>query len=340
MSAVLDRLYASAVDEGALSGFLEGLADWLGVSHVQIVRRHAREPLSVGVGEWPAGRLGDRETAGLGLTGRWPAFTWTFAGPSGAAFTLACDCRMDRQALVRDKLELVRPHLARAACMSGEIAAAERSSEMLINVLDSICYGVAVVDPEGALVLWNQEARRLIRSADALAISSGVLRLKEPQDSDRWLEVVQRVAQGLGDDSVMFGVRGGDGRQRLQLLLIPLLPVEPWSGPGARSRVLVILSDLDRVGLVRPDLVAGMFGLTPSEGRLAHALLLGKSLTEAAEFLGISINTAKTQLNGLFHKTGTRRQPELAQLFHLIPFPSHSEGIQGHDPNGKSSSVC
>jgi DNA-binding CsgD family transcriptional regulator len=38
------------------------------------------------------------------------------------------------------------------------------------------------------------------------------------------------------------------------------------------------------------------------------------SLARAAESLGISINTAKTQLTSIFRRTGVRSQKELAQL--------------------------
>jgi DNA-binding CsgD family transcriptional regulator len=53
------------------------------------------------------------------------------------------------------------------------------------------------------------------------------------------------------------------------------------------------------------------FGLTPAEARLAVHLVTGKSLRSAAAKLGISYETARSQLKNIFNKTGTGRQAEL-----------------------------
>ena len=55
------------------------------------------------------------------------------------------------------------------------------------------------------------------------------------------------------------------------------------------------------------------FRLTPAETNLAIALLREHRLTDAAESLGISINTARTQLKGIFHKLGVNSQPAMMQ---------------------------
>jgi DNA-binding CsgD family transcriptional regulator len=61
------------------------------------------------------------------------------------------------------------------------------------------------------------------------------------------------------------------------------------------------------------------FGLTPAEARLACALLAGGTLKDAATRIGISPNTAKTQLQVVFQKTRTGRQQELVSLLRSIP---------------------
>ena len=80
---------------------------------------------------------------------------------------------------------------------------------------------------------------------------------------------------------------------------------------------------------VDPDLVpllqlieAGtpMHTLTPAEARLALAVADGLSPTDAAEQLGITVQTARTHLKRVFHKTATTRQAELVKLV-LAEFP-------------------
>lgn len=57
-----------------------------------------------------------------------------------------------------------------------------------------------------------------------------------------------------------------------------------------------------------------IIGLTPAEARLASALLQGTSLDEAAAQLGVTRNTIRTQLRGLFIKTDTHRQSDLLRV--------------------------
>lgn len=59
------------------------------------------------------------------------------------------------------------------------------------------------------------------------------------------------------------------------------------------------------------EAVANVLGLTQSEIAFCQRLLLGKSLIEAAEQLGITQGTARTRLKTIFQKTGTSRQSEL-----------------------------
>lgn len=55
-------------------------------------------------------------------------------------------------------------------------------------------------------------------------------------------------------------------------------------------------------------------GLTAAESRLAVRLLTGESLRSAAAALGITYESARSQLKSIFQKTGTHRQGELIAL--------------------------
>ena len=57
-----------------------------------------------------------------------------------------------------------------------------------------------------------------------------------------------------------------------------------------------------------------VFGITPAEAKLVAHLVDGLTLTAAAEALGVSRNTARTQLSSIFTKTGVNRQMQLVKL--------------------------
>lgn len=104
--------------------------------------------------------------------------------------------------------------------------------------------------------------------------------------------------------------------------LTDLLNVE-WEGTvvgtgflGVRPTKTGWLVVYKRVGEARPErlhAIGTALGCTRAEVRLLVVLLEGSGLPEAAEKLCVSQNTVKTQLAGLFQKTGTRRQVDLVR---------------------------
>ena len=101
----------------------------------------------------------------------------------------------------------------------------------------------------------------------------------------------------------------------LLVTVAPLMQMgaRPWF---ERTGVLVKISDP-----LRPPSEAVLqqgFGLTAAEARLACALLGGGTLRDVASRIGVSANTAKTQLQVVFQKTRTGRQQELVSLLRSI----------------------
>ena len=83
--------------------------------------------------------------------------------------------------------------------------------------------------------------------------------------------------------------------------------------------VLVFLSDPEAAEEPDDAVLRRLYGLTRAESRLAGALMRGKSLGEAANELGITYHTARTQVKSVFGKTGTRRQGELIRILSSLP---------------------
>jgi DNA-binding CsgD family transcriptional regulator len=63
-----------------------------------------------------------------------------------------------------------------------------------------------------------------------------------------------------------------------------------------------------------PQVLHGLFDLTPAETRLAMALACGLSLRQAAASNGNRFSTARSQLETVFRKTGTNKQGQLVAL--------------------------
>jgi DNA-binding CsgD family transcriptional regulator len=62
-----------------------------------------------------------------------------------------------------------------------------------------------------------------------------------------------------------------------------------------------------------------LYGLTPTEARLADLLLEGLEVRDIANRLTMTLETARFHLKRVLAKTGTRRQTELMRLMLSLP---------------------
>ena len=95
------------------------------------------------------------------------------------------------------------------------------------------------------------------------------------------------------------------------MLVVPVRSADTLSVAAAAA---IFVTDPDSVQVTPESILRALYGLTPAEARLASELLQLRTVEESAEILGVSLNTARTQLKRLFEKTNTRRQSELLQL--------------------------
>jgi DNA-binding CsgD family transcriptional regulator len=113
-------------------------------------------------------------------------------------------------------------------------------------------------------------------------------------------------------------------RQLKAPILIRILPIEAAArSPFLGARALLMLLDLSERTAPHCGLLTRVLGLTAAEAKLASLIGAGDSLERAAERLGISSLTARTQIKAVFSKTSTHRQGELvALLSRLWLFPT------------------
>lgn len=82
----------------------------------------------------------------------------------------------------------------------------------------------------------------------------------------------------------------------------------------AANAAILVVTPVAPPGVPSVELLRSLFDLTPAEVRLARALAAGKTLREAAELLGVTHNTVRTQLRGVLEKVGCERQGDLVAL--------------------------
>ena len=114
---------------------------------------------------------------------------------------------------------------------------------------------------------------------------------------------------------------GGESRPRaFQLSRDPWMDIfvapvpERLLTPGSTSAAIVYVSGDLWSRADRCDQLVDLFGLLPSEAALAWAIAQGRSIAEAAQELGITVETARNYSKKIYSKTGAGGQAELVRI--------------------------
>ncbi|CAM3319692.1 response regulator [Halomonas lysinitropha] len=181
------------------------------------------------------------------------------------------------------------------------------------RALDLVAPGMVLIDGQGHVTFANQRAHRLIEEADALLLNDTL--------SARGSE--SRPLRKAIADASQASQRGEEPVYSLRLPHRPgdhgLLVMVCAMGLGASAEqddtsVVVLLSAPDQRPPLPEGVLASLFGLTPTETRIAMALLEGLRTEEIAARMGISPTTVAFHLRNLFQKTETHRQADLIAL--------------------------
>ncbi|UPG73910.1 LuxR C-terminal-related transcriptional regulator [Roseomonas gilardii subsp. gilardii] len=219
------------------------------------------------------------------------------------------------------------PHLRRAAEMHHRLASPHaRPDGPLVEILNRLACGLMLADSRGALIWANRAASRMLEEADGIGTErQGNLRAGSPGMTRLLRDLVNRAA--LGQHAALPLPRAS-GKVSLALQAMPItvreverhrqvLPASP------RASVLLLLTDPARGAMPTPEIcqqLREIYGLTTAEAGVAAWAAQGIGLPEVGQILGITVNTVRTHVRRVFHKTGVRSQAELArQVERLAP---------------------
>lgn len=164
-------------------------------------------------------------------------------------------------------------------------------------------------------VIWkNQAADAELASGCGLVLRAGTLRAIDRSADQRLAATVDWAAkldEGLEArrDSVPIVLGGGHGEPANVCWVI------------ADSGVILVAINDSAAANDRLKRASLIYGISTSQAALASEIIAGRDLREASENLGISINTARTQLQRMFDKTGVRSQAALVRALLSVAAP-------------------
>jgi DNA-binding NarL/FixJ family response regulator len=206
--------------------------------------------------------------------------------------------------------------LTQSAAKPSPSAEASGDATLGLATLNRIPMGVVVVDAEASILFMNSLGREYLASGDGLTMSpAGLCRASRPVETAELHRLVKLVVNAGGEALAhALAVTREEADRPLSVVIAPL-PAEHNNGRVA----VLLIADPERQTLPSVDTVAKLFDLTDAEARLALALSEGQRIEDAAEKLGITLNSARTYLKRIFSKTDVTRQAELVRLILAAP---------------------
>lgn len=206
------------------------------------------------------------------------------------------------------RLDGLRPHLARASLMSARLGLkrAQGTKEAFARM------GLpAFLLDEGGVVL---EASDQASEAEPHIVwrGNGGIAFADPRATAQLGEAMAALDSDPEKASCSFPVRDADDRA---VLVAHLVPVQRSATDvfGASFAVLV-LTPVSAQRVPSAALLRSLFDLTTAEARVARGLALGSTLDEIATSGEVAITTVRSQLARVLEKTGCARQAEVVAL--------------------------
>ncbi|CAM4129742.1 helix-turn-helix transcriptional regulator [Kerstersia similis] len=223
----------------------------------------------------------------------------------------------------RQMLSALLPHFVQATQLSETMTQGRFAATLVDGHLERWPCALVLCDTQGQVQWLNRQAKTLLYRSAGLQVRNGELRAGLPGTQKRLAKACQEALQR--DSATYLALETLQGR--LQLALQPVTPAHESSA----SYLLISIATEDQTGLVPPDALRALFDLTEAEAQLASALVAGMTVEQYAQKRGVTVGTARYQLNQVLVKSGARRQADLVRRVlnsaaaHLAVLGQHME---------------
>ncbi|AZI36126.1 hypothetical protein NT2_04_02020 [Caenibius tardaugens NBRC 16725] len=175
------------------------------------------------------------------------------------------------------------------------------------DMMRRLAFGWISLDAHGRVVETTEQAKRMLKYGQGLRIArNGRLTASDPQTERRLSAAMKAIASSPGERPRAMRISTDPW---LEMLLAPANGED--EGVAGSPVMIAYLQGDTQSESDRYEQIAELFGLLPSEARLALALSRGMSIAEAAENLGITVETARNYSKKIYAKMGARGQNDL-----------------------------
>jgi DNA-binding CsgD family transcriptional regulator len=177
-----------------------------------------------------------------------------------------------------------------------------------LTALDQLCAAVIVTDSGGLIIEMNRVGKAILRIEDGLLIRDGRFHARRVFETAKLARLIARATEGMAPTAGRMLIGKSDGLPPY-VVTVTSLPAEIL---GPRFAMILVVDPARHCPAERD--LAEFFGLSPTEARVAAALMSGKSLSDIAVISGVQITTVRTQLRSILRKVGVKRQFDLVRM--------------------------
>lgn len=177
----------------------------------------------------------------------------------------------------------------------------------LSEALDRLSTGVFFINEHLKVFYTNKSADRILRDSRELSVKDGHLRCGTPEKT---AELQRLILQEIGST---FTLERSMGLPPLHLLVSPLHFHNENYGHDLPISIIYVFETVKDSDRIR-DVIRSLYGLSPTEAKIAAKLVLQPDLTAVASAMGITYNTARTHLKRIYAKTNINRLPSLVHM--------------------------
>ncbi|MCR6501355.1 helix-turn-helix transcriptional regulator [Shinella sp. CPCC 101442] len=208
-----------------------------------------------------------------------------------------------------DALDLLRPHLARASLVASRLGL--QQAENTVAAMEAMGLPAAVLSSHGRVLAANSLFDGM--SSLFLPVAFGGLAISDSA-ANRLFQLAISAAGSNTEPlvrSIPVTTRNDGPTMIIHVLPLRRAARDIFSG----ADILVAATSVGKsVFSPSAKVLNALFDLTPAEANLATALSAGRSLKEAAFEASITVKSARTYLERIFTKTGTKQQSQLVAL--------------------------
>lgn len=217
----------------------------------------------------------------------------------------------------RDRLASLFAPLEQTIRLYKRIARSHEAMYMCMEILDTAPRAIVSLTNHGKIGFCNKKGLKIIDTNDGIYRSGGKLIVGNDKQQRRFYAHLHQICDTDDEPrSLNIRVDRPSGLPAYQLMLRELASSgETLEIMKARRLAVVYIHDPVDHGTLVIDSLRNFYGMTEAQARLATTLYAGYSVIDAAEHLGVSINTTRTHLRRMYAKLGVSTQAEfLRQL--------------------------